>query len=392
MSEERGVSTRRTFLLEIAPHRGPAAARRLAVPGDEPLATLRLRLARDCRLGDHGSFARSDAPASPLPDEGTLESLGLSVGDVLSYSSADALTARRTAEAPGQRAASPSPGWWLRIADAYAGPPVEEPPPAARALALRVNQAAMQRAEWDVDPHGGDRRPRGSVEADLALAEEVLAHVGADADRYEALARATEASLTEWLASLPGDLASHGQWSTALALCDRGARVGPPAPFLCHRADLLLRAGRRDEAIGQANEVVNRFGDDPTALARAAGVFFRLDANTRAEALCRRVLATAPDIVSLRDGIDDDAWFARLDAAETLVTLLRASGRFDEAAALEQQELVGPDADVHGDPGPLAGPAAPVLAQDAPLLIDDPPMEHTGVRPSRHPPPPASRH
>jgi hypothetical protein len=165
------------------------------------------------------------------------------------------------------------------------------------------------------------------AEAHRAVALELRDYVGTDLHRLENVEDESGEDVCGWLMGLPFELARHGLVEEAAHLGAQWAAVTEAENFLSDRAVLLAEAGRRDEALSQVQDNLNRWPTDPWVLIKGGDVHDCLGDTAQAEALYRQGLAYA--------GEDR---YTRLGALERLLPLLDDLGRSAEADALDAAE------------------------------------------------------
>src|SRR5574341_8834 len=126
-----------------------------------------------------------------------------------------------------------------------------------------------------------------------------------------------------WVANLPLSLERVGMVDEALEICARMAPVYEPENFLSDRADILARAGRREDALQQLEANLEQFPDDFWVRISAGDVHMELGDLAMAETAYRQALEMAHEPDPQRDA-----------AEERLANLLRQAGRGTEAEAL----------------------------------------------------------
>lgn len=144
-------------------------------------------------------------------------------------------------------------------------------------------------------------------------------------DLLEQLTEHSAIDIGFWLATLPLSLARLGMVDEAAEMCARLAPVYETANFLEDRAEILARAGRREEALRQVEENLAQFPDDPWMRLTAGDVHEALGDLAAAEATYRQALA-------LTDALGPSS--ERSAAMERLTDLLQKAGRTAELVAL----------------------------------------------------------
>ena len=150
--------------------------------------------------------------------------------------------------------------------------------------------------------------------------------------RLDLLDQLTEHSTVDmgwWLGEIPFALARFGMVDEAAELCARMAAVREAENFLGDRAVILAEAGRRDDALRQAEKNLVRFPEDAWVRIKAGDVYRELGDAAAAEAAYRQALEMTPA---------DQPSFDRDGAVERLICILDETGRSDEANALIESE------------------------------------------------------
>jgi len=152
-----------------------------------------------------------------------------------------------------------------------------------------------------------------------------------DAEGQEAwclLEEATDFLLTEWLLSLPTDLARRNMTEEALDLCETFSPYSDEIYFLCERALVLAHLGKREKALQQIRANVTQFPDDPRVVSKAGEAFWKLEEVGHAERLFRKALDLAAEDLNEREKI-----------LEKLLAMLEENERTEEAIELVESEM-----------------------------------------------------
>ena len=168
------------------------------------------------------------------------------------------------------------------------------------------------------------------VAESLRIAKEFRAWIGDAPDRFDDVQNALplEEDPMDWLLDdLPWRLAKAGMIDELADFSRSFAEVTSPDSFLGDLALRLGEAGRHDEALAQAQSILERFPDDPWTVIRAGEVHQLREELDQAEAAYRKALSMAGD-----DG------FTRAGVLERLAPMLEQCGRAEEAGALIAEE------------------------------------------------------
>jgi tetratricopeptide (TPR) repeat protein len=187
-------------------------------------------------------------------------------------------------------------------------------------LLARIKQAMHRASEGTL--LAGD-----TAQAEYQTAVDLCEMVGTDKIRFTDLDEQHDLFIHDWAIELPFQLARAGLVEEAAALTERFAAITEADNFLPNRAIILAEAGRREEALAQVTENLQRFADDPWVTIRSGDVHDRLREHTQAEQLYRRGLELAGDDTYTRAG-----------AVERLIPLLDNTGRKEEGEALREAE------------------------------------------------------
>jgi len=296
---------------------------RVAKRRDQRRARREERLRQQALLDSLGSTEWEDEELEGTPTEQiieTLSKLGIQTDEdsfrelALAHGSVDGI-------AEGWRAQGTTPGLWE-----------DYPWLAARALWPRWTPDLFS-VDVFIEQHLGsvgfddeDPETLEDAQSQWQTAQAVMDLVAPQGgpDRPELLEELTDHSAIDvgfWLGCLPLSLERLGMVNEAVEICRRMAPVYEPVNFLTDLAEILARAGRREEALRQVEENLARFPDDFWVRINAGDVHMDFGDLTMAEAVYRQAMAN--EVGHLR-GV----------AIERLVTLLRETGRQAEAAAL----------------------------------------------------------
>lgn len=139
------------------------------------------------------------------------------------------------------------------------------------------------------------------------------------------LSESSALAIDFWLGNLPLSLARFGMVDEAVEICRRIAPVYEPENFLNDRAEILARAGRREQALRQVEENLAQFPDDFWVRIIAGDVYEELGDAAMAETAYRQALAMTDQLGPSSE---------RSAAVERLVHLLQKAGRGPELAAV----------------------------------------------------------
>ncbi len=180
--------------------------------------------------------------------------------------------------------------------------------------------------DLDLDEEDPETPEEGQRHWQMALAVmDVVAPRGGPVqpDLLQELNESSALAIDFWLANLPLSLARLGMVEEAVEICRRMAPVYEPENFLGDRAEILARAGRREEALRQVESNLAQFPEDLWVRLTAGDVYRDLGDLAIAEGVYRQALAMAHGADPQRDA-----------AVERLANLLRQTGRGTEADAL----------------------------------------------------------
>jgi tetratricopeptide (TPR) repeat protein len=159
-------------------------------------------------------------------------------------------------------------------------------------------------------------------------AMDLCEHIGTDEKNLTELEEDTELFILDWAIELPFRLARAGLIEEAATLGARFAAITEAQNFLPDRAIILAEAGRREDALAQVTENLQRFAEDPWVTIKSGDVYETLAEREQAERLYRQGLEMAGD---------DE--YTRAGAVERLVPLVDNAGRKEEANAhIEAEE------------------------------------------------------
>jgi hypothetical protein len=174
-------------------------------------------------------------------------------------------------------------------------------------------------------------KPRGPKDLktalDLMASLEKLLDAGGQ-ETWCLLEEATDFLLTEWLLSLPADLARRNMTEEALDLCETFSFYSDEVYFLCEKALVLAHLGKREKALQQIRANVTQFPDDPRVVSKAGEAFWKLEEVGHAERLFRKALDLAAEDLNEREKI-----------LEKLLAMLEENERTEEAIELVESEM-----------------------------------------------------
>lgn len=142
-------------------------------------------------------------------------------------------------------------------------------------------------------------------------------------DLLQQLNESSALAIDYWIANLPLSLERLGMVDEALEICARMAPLYEAENFLGDRAQILARAGRREDALQQVKANLAQFPDDPWVRINAGDVHMELGDLTKTEAVYRQAPAMGHGADHQRD-----------PAVECLANLLRQAGHGTVADAL----------------------------------------------------------
>lgn len=132
---------------------------------------------------------------------------------------------------------------------------------------------------------------------------------------------------SDWLLDLPLDLGRFGLVDEAAHISRQYADLFEAANFLGDLAVILAEGGRREEALKQIDENLERFPQDAWVTIKVGDALEALNEDDRAIELLYRTYSMTEPLSYDRDGV-----------LERLVPLLREKQRNDEAGALVEKE------------------------------------------------------
>ena len=174
-------------------------------------------------------------------------------------------------------------------------------------------------------------KPRGPKDVQQALAliketRELAEKTGPEA--WHLMEGAAGMLLTDWLLSLPADLAKRGMPEEAVKLCDDFSPYADMHYFSCEKALVFAHMGKKQSALQQIRENLTRFQEDTRVVTKAAEAFWKLNEAGHAERLFRKALDMADDDINEREQI-----------LEKLVAMLEENERMEEVVELIRSEL-----------------------------------------------------
>lgn len=161
-----------------------------------------------------------------------------------------------------------------------------------------------------------------SKEDELDLAEKFAGKLhkwlGNVPERFDAFEKHVGHDMTGWLLDLISSLAIANRTDDAINNCERFAHLGNAEVFLGDRVMIMSEAGRHEEAIVAANELLDRFPDHAWSHILAADAFRKVGDDARAEASYRKALKLDPTDSHTVEGVLERLvpWFEQLGRAE----------------------------------------------------------------------------
>jgi tetratricopeptide (TPR) repeat protein len=152
-----------------------------------------------------------------------------------------------------------------------------------------------------------------------------------DAETLDKILMEAESEIPGWLLDLPFNLAAHSMVDEAIELSRRYSELFETGNFLGDLAIIYAEAGRKEDALKQAEVNLNRFPEDVWIIIKAGDVYETLNDNGKALELYERAYDMTSTRTYNRDGV-----------LERLVPLLRDMDRDDDADALLEKEKVKP--------------------------------------------------
>lgn len=185
-------------------------------------------------------------------------------------------------------------------------------------LARKVAAAVGRTDEENLGPE--------QIREQYVVAMELHEAIRSEPSRLELFQAYVDFQLMDWLIPMPAVLAHAKLIDEAARMSLAWAEIAEAENFLGDRAILLAEAGRRDEALEQARQNLEKFPENIWVWIKAGDVHAALKDHAAAEVQYRRCLAMADDERDHRTIL------------ERLAPVLREAGKTEEADALEAEQ------------------------------------------------------